>query len=85
MVTRYLVAALVGIAIGLTLIEIMSTRTFCRVTDFCLLSPPPATPANRGCDGLREYPTPEGNVICAKNDKVLTGRIYPRHWPVEGE
>lgn len=80
----YIFAALLGIALGLIVFTVSSSPMFCRLTNFCLLAPPPATPPNRGCDGLREYPTPQGNVICAKNDKALTGHIYPRNWPVEG-
>ena len=82
--TRYIIAALIGIMIGLLVAEIVSSRAFCRLTNFCLFSPPPAAPPNRGCEGLQEYRTPEGNVICAKNDKALTGRIYPRNWPKGG-
>jgi len=79
----YIVAALFGIVLGLLMFQVASSRAFCSITNICTFAPQPNTPPNRGCDGLREYPTPEGNVICAKNNKALTGRIYPRNWSIE--
>lgn len=68
---------LVIVMFGVTILGIINVNDrICKIE--------PTTPPNRGCEGLREYPTPEGNVICAKNNKALTGRIYPRGWP-EGE
>lgn len=65
-------------------IVMVLNTALCAHKGVCYLTPPPTKTPNRACEGLREYPTPEGNVICAKNDEALTGRIYPRNWPVEG-